>query len=513
MKKLIVLFVATLSMPLLYSQDITDALNYSQGEIEGSARFRAMGGAFGALGGDLSAININPAGSAVFSNSYASVSLKTYNSDNEASYFNEVNNRSKSNLNINQGGGVFIIENNRESSKWKKFSLSVAYDNTKNYRNNWFASGTNRNSIANYFLANAQGLRLDEISRFDGETISEAYSEIGSTFGFQHQQAFLGFESFIIEPDDFDDDANASYFSNIADGTFDQEYSFSSTGYNGKMAFNIGAQYNDNLYFGLNLNSHFLYYERSTFLSERNENTGSLINRVGFENNLIANGNGFSFQLGTIYKISKEFRVGISYDSPTWLTIEEETSQSLQTASTDGIMFDDGTPTYFEGTINPDIINVYPAYKLSTHSKLTTSLAYVFGKKGLLSFDYSIKDYSNTKFRPASDAFFADQNNNINTLLKSASTYRLGGEYKVKQFSFRGGYRFEESPYKDEITIGDLSGYSLGLGYNFGNTKLDLAYDSAKRSSNNQLFNAGLTDAANINNRTSNVTLTLGFRL
>ena len=32
----------------------------------GSARFQSMGGAFGALGGDLSAININPAGSAVF---------------------------------------------------------------------------------------------------------------------------------------------------------------------------------------------------------------------------------------------------------------------------------------------------------------------------------------------------------------------------------------------------------------------------------------------------------------
>jgi len=512
MKKLILLFVAVLSMPLLYSQDITDALNYSQGEIEGSARFRAMGGAFGALGGDLSAININPAGSAVFSSSFTSVSLRTYNSDNKTTYFNEINNRSGANLNLNQAGGAFVFKTNKENAKWKKFALSVAYDNTKNYKNNWLATGTNTNSISNYFLANAQGLRLDDISRFTGETISEAYSEIGSSFGFQNQQAFLGFESFLIEPDDFDDGDNTSYFSNIAPGDFDQQYTYASTGFNGKVAFNLGAQYSDNFYFGLNLNSHFLSYERSTFLSERNNNLGSLINRVGFENNLIANGSGFSFQLGTIYKASKSLRLGLTYDSPTWMSIEEETSQSLETASNDGFPLSNGS-TFTSGTINPDVINVYPAYRLNTPSKLTGSLAYIFGKKGLLSFDYAVKDYSKTEFRPSSDAFFADQNSLISSTLKSASTYRFGGEYKIKQFSFRGGYRIEESPYINETTIGDLTSYSLGLGYNFGNTKLDLAFDATKRDSNNPLYTVGLTDAARINNRTSNISLTLGFQL
>ncbi len=512
MKKLILLFVAALSMPLLFSQDITDALLYSQGEIEGSARFRAMGGAFGALGGDLSAININPASSAVFSNSFASATLRAGGNQNEVSYFNETNNRSRSSFNLNQAGGTFVFKNTRENSKWKKFSLSVAYDNTKNYRDNWFARGTNTNSIANYFRENADGLRLADISRLEGETISEAYSDIGSTFGFRHQQAFLGFESFLIDPVDFDDDDNTVYSSNVAPGTFDQEYSYSSIGYNGKVAFNFASQYDDKLYFGLNLNSHFLYHERSTFLSENNENEGSLINSVGFENSLIANGAGFSFQVGGIYKVSQALRVGLSYDSPTWFRIEEETTQSLQTSSDDGILLSDGT-TFFEGDINPNIINTFPAYTLQTPAKLTGSLAYVFGKKGLFSVDYSVKDYSNTQFKPSSDSFFAAQNDQISALLKSASTLRLGGEYKVKQFSFRGGYRFEESPYEDEITIGNLTGYSLGLGFNFGSTKLDLAYDTARRESNNRLFNVGLTDAANIDNRTSNFTVTLGFGL
>ena len=42
---------------------------FSQNDDNGSARFTGMSGAFGALGGDVSSININPAGISVFNNS------------------------------------------------------------------------------------------------------------------------------------------------------------------------------------------------------------------------------------------------------------------------------------------------------------------------------------------------------------------------------------------------------------------------------------------------------------
>ena len=51
------------------AQNYTDALRYSTEELTGTARFKGMSGAFGALGGDPSAFNINPAGSAVFNSS------------------------------------------------------------------------------------------------------------------------------------------------------------------------------------------------------------------------------------------------------------------------------------------------------------------------------------------------------------------------------------------------------------------------------------------------------------
>ncbi|WP_290698122.1 outer membrane protein transport protein [Lacinutrix sp.] len=505
MKKEIFLFIGVMCMFTINAQDINDALRYSNGEVIGSARYRALSGAFGALGGDLSAVSVNPAGSAVFTNSFASVSLNVSDVENETSYFGGRNSSSDSDLSLNQGGGVFVFKNRNEDSRWRKLTFSVAFDNTKNYDDNWRSRGDNTRSIDQYFLNNAQGLRLDEISALPGESTSDAYAGIGSAFGSANQQAYLGFDSFILEPASEDDD-NTIYASNIAAGVFDQEYTYAATGYNGKIAFNLGAQYGDDLYLGLNLNSHFLNYERSTFLYEKNDNTGSIVNEVGFENNILTNGSGFSFQLGTIYKLSNEFRIGFTYDSPTWMTITEETSQYIET-----VRVENGENIL--QIVDPQVINLFPDYNLQSPSKITGSLAYVFGKQGLISFDYSRRDFSNTRLKPRSDAFFRAQNDIISNNLTAASTYKLGGEYKVNQFSFRGGYRFEESPYKNGKTIGDLNGYSLGLGYNFGNTNLDLTYDAYSQTRENQLFSTGLTDAVGVDANNSNITLTLGFQL
>ncbi len=505
MKKLSLLFIGIISMSTMYAQDITDALRYSQDNIQGTARFRALSGAFGALGGDMSAVSLNPAGSAVFSSSHASFTLSNSETTNDTQYFNGAGSKNDSNFDINQGGAAFVFAN-RGDSPWRKFTIAIAYDKTNDFDNNWFAFGTNTNnqSIDLYFLNYADGLRLDEISALDGESFTDAYADIGNLYGFAHQQAFLGFESFILEPDDINDDANTAYSSNLANGNFNHDYTYTSTGYNGKITFNMAAQYEDNLYLGLNLNSHFIDYQRSTLLFEDNANAGSIINDIEFENNLSTTGNGFSFQLGGILKLSPEFRVGLTYDSPTWYTIEEETSQYLATVR-------DDAGTNVTQVVNPQIINIYPQYKLQTPSKVTGSFAYVFGTQGLISFDYSRKDYSSTKFKPEND--FTNVNNNINNMLTDASTYRIGGEYKHKEFSFRGGYRFEESPYKNGVTVGDLTGYSFGIGYNFGNTKLDITYDQSNRTSETPLYNVGLTDVALIDRTNSNLTLSLSFNI
>ena len=63
MKKL--LFVALLIICTVFTlnaQNEMQALRYSQYNPFGTARYAAQGGAIGALGGDLSAVQVNPAG-------------------------------------------------------------------------------------------------------------------------------------------------------------------------------------------------------------------------------------------------------------------------------------------------------------------------------------------------------------------------------------------------------------------------------------------------------------------
>jgi long-subunit fatty acid transport protein len=510
MKKLLMLSIGLLSTSYILAQDLTDALRYSMENIQGTARFRAMSGAFGALGGDMSAVSINPAGSAIFNNSHASVSLGLFDTNNDVNYFDGSTSSNNSNFSLNQLGAAFVFKNTNTNSPWKKMTLSVAYDRTGNFNDDWIASGTNvtvgnngASSIGDYFSALAQGKPLEDISRLEGETISQAYSEIGSIFGFDHQQAFLGYQGFIIDPVE---GSNNAYESNIVGDRFDQRHSYTSRGYNGKLAFNFATSYNDKFYFGVNLNSHFINFERSTFLRESNSNPNSTVREVNFENNLLTTGSGFSFQLGGIAKVTEAFRVGLSYNSPTWYRISDETSQFLATTRTEG-------NASFNEIVNPNVINIYEDYRLQTPSQITGSLAYIFGKVGLLSFDYSMKDYSGITFRPTSDAFFSSRNNEINNALDTAISYRLGGEYRFKQLSLRGGYRFEESPYKDANFFGDLNGYSLGLGYSFGDFNIDFAYSHAERDINYQLYSVGLTDTAQIQSKFDDFILTFAFNI
>ncbi|MCA0133860.1 OmpP1/FadL family transporter [Winogradskyella alexanderae] len=506
MKKLLMLSIGLISTSLILAQDITDAVRYSMDEIQGTARFRAMSGAFGALGGDMSAININPAGSAIFNSSHASLTLGYFDENSDVAYFNNTNNATNSNFDLNQLGAAFVFSNTNASSSWKKFTMGIAYDRSADYDRDWFASGVNpTTSIGEYFYAYADGQRLDEISALPGETISAAYNEIGTFFGFGNQQAFLGFEGFIFDPVE-DTDDNTAYTRNINGENFNQQYAFASRGYNGKLAFNLASSYEDKLYLGINLNAHFINFERSTFLRESNNNATSSVTDVDFENNLLTTGSGFSFQLGGIAKLTEEFRIGLSYNSPTWYRINEETSQYLATTRIEN-------GSNINQIVNPNVINIFPEYRLQTPGKLTGSLAYVFGSKGLISFDYSVKDYANAEFRPTSDVFFSGLNNDINNALDNAIAYRLGGEYRYKQFSFRGGYRFEESPYADDTFFGDLTGYSFGLGYNFGNLSADIAFSQAERDINYQLYNVGLTDAAFIQSTFTDVILTLAFSI
>jgi len=317
------------------------------------------------------------------------------------------------------------------------------------------------------------------------------------------QQAFLGYNAHIIKVDTNNPDRN-TYLSNVESGDFYQENYIDTKGYNGKVAFNFATQYTDKFYFGLNLNSHFTDYEKATLFYEENDNsqTPDKIKNLQFENYQHTYGNGFSFQLGAIAKVTASLRAGLSYESPTWYRLTDEKTQTLSSTLISN--------SY--KIVDSNVILIYPTYKLQTPSKFTGSLAYVFGKSGLISVDYSIKDYSNATFKP-NDTFFRSLNAAVDNQLHTAGELRIGGEYRIKEWSLRGGYRYEQSPYKDKKIIGDLAGFSTGFGYHFGTTRLDLSYAYSQRKSQEPFFTQGFTAAPRMKTENSNFAMTLVFEL
>ena len=507
MKRIIVFFIiGGLLMPEFYAQNINDALRYSMDQINGTARFNAMGGAFGSLGGDLSAIAINPAGSAVFLNNSASASLNVTNADQNATYFSSTESTSFSNIDFNQAGFVFVFNNTNQESKWNKFTIGLNYVNTQNFDQDLFISGIGNSSIGNFFLEQAQGVPLDLLQLQSGETIASLYGYLGENFGTSYQNAFLGYQGYIFDPVDPNDIENTLYTSAVAPGDFNQKYIYITRGFNAQYTFNFATQYKDRFYFGINLNSHNIDYTQYNFLEENNTNAGSSIRYIGFENRLNVLGEGFSAQAGIIAKINSEIRVSASYKTPTWYTISEETIQFLETDRIDGA-------NIITTTVDPQTLNIFADYRLQTPGKIATGFAYVFGTRGLISLDYEYTDYSSIRFKPQNDSYFSNQNMILSNNLKAVSTIRLGGEFKHERWSFRGGFRFEESPYKNGNTIGDTTVFSTGLGYDFGTITLDLSYSRLSQSRKQSLYDVGLTSAASIDANINTFVLTLGYGL
>ncbi len=503
MKKTIYLiFAVFFQVSFLQAQDIEDVVQYGSDNLDGTARFVSMSGAFGALGGDLSALKINPAGSAVFLQGQAAFSIDNIDYKNATDFTTDHTSSHNNKVDLNQAGAVFVWDNGG-SKKVNRFALGIGYDRNGTNRNHYNAVGISNQTVGDYFLGLADGrMPLDLLVPLDDESFYDLYDYLHIADegipNAEMQTAYLGYESRLFDAIDEEDFDQMDYVSNVGGSSFDHFYRMEERGLNGTATLNAGLAVQDWLFFGLNLKSHFIDYRRTTYLYE-DVLEDSDISEIDFVNNLDTRGSGFSFQLGGIAKLNDMWRIGLSYESPTWLRVEDETWQYVRT---------DGD-AYGEILADPEVINVNPHYNMRTPGRINASVAAVFGGKGLLSFDYSYKDFSESKF---SSAGFGSVNDQINEFLQEVNTYRIGGEYRLKQLSLRAGYRYEDSPYTDH-TMGPLRGYTAGLGWDFGGVKLDFAYGFTQRDYNSFLFNTGFTDRASIRNDLSHYVLTLVFDL
>ncbi len=490
----ILLFFFAISMS---AQNLQDILRYSTPSLSGTARYISMGGAFGALGGDLSALNDNPAASSVFEFSQMSVSLRGIRNNNRSTYIGTPFESNYNHSLFDQIGFTLIFKD--DESPWSKISASFNSQKVSDFENNFIAKGNNNNGIDSYFLGFAQGNELKDFELLGSETVSDLYIFLTEEGNAGADEGLLGYQSYLINPNT-NNATNTQYSSAVAPGSggYYHEYSTRTRGGINKYNFNFSAVYLKKLHLGINLNSHTLLYEESKNFIENNYSSTSPLTLFNFDNDFKATGRGFSFQIGGIAKINKHLRLGASFESPTWFRVREELSQSVYNQGTNGLV-----------NVDPDVVKVYPAYRFNTPSKYTGSFAYIFGLKGLISIDYTIVDYKSAKFNEPNDAFLNNQNNIIGQQLKTAGVLKVGGEYRFGKLSFRAGYLKQEASLINFDNSTEIR--SAGVGINLDGHILDFSVSRAQINGQQAAFSSGLTD--NINLRTNRLNLGLTYTL
>jgi len=486
------------------AQTSQDALNLSTNGVFGSARYTSMGGAFGSLGGDLSSLSDNPAGAAVFLYSEMGLSFEVNFNNTLAKGDNRNLPIKRSFSDLSQFGFILSLKNSIDGP-FDKLNFGFNIQKVQDFNNNINSISSRKIGLNQFFLNNAEGVSLESLMTRENETISELYDFLGRNYGYSVQQAFLGFNGYVIDPVS-NDKTNTNYISSVKYDQVDHDFYSDKSGDHKKYSFTIATQYKNSIYLGLNLNSHQVYSHEKTDLTETNYLADSTINLIRFNNDVLTFGRGFSAQLGVIAKVNKNIRFGLSYQSPTGLNLTEESTQFL---ITDHI--NSPEKNLIRDIVDPQVVNT-SKYKLSTPGKTSLSASFIIGSKGLISLEYSSKDYSNINFTANQNSYLRDLNRELSSKYKKASMLRLGGEMRLKELSLRAGFYSEESNLKN----GDNShsGSTFGIGYDLKNGKLfSLAIKKSNLNSINSLSTSGINDNFSSYNNLTSIIASYSFKL
>jgi hypothetical protein len=475
---------------VISAQNIDDALRYSQTIYQGTARFNGMSGAFTALGGDMSAIPLNPAAAALFRSTEFSVTPQLFCNKVNTTFTASPGFTSKTSDFTSKTGlgqiGIVSVMNTGTGSGLNGLAISYTYNRTNNFDLYSTINGTHSNtSMADYWAAIANGTTKNYLggdaslaeSTWLIDTLSGSSNQYASTFSYYGDEA-------------------SQYGQSV-------ERIISNSGHQGEHTIALGANIGDKLYIGASLGlaeiSYTGHYEHSEYLS-----SGDIYGFYDFTyvNHFDAEGNGANFKFGLIFRPIESLRLGFSMHTPTVYNMNETFYSSITSE------FDSGNHEASTGTATY-------SYKLKTPGRVNTGVAYQIGTSAIISADYEFVDYSSAKLKDGADGYaFASENSDIKSELQSASNLRLGGEYHIGSLYFRGGYSYYGSAFKNGTLNEDrhYSGYSLGLGYRQKPFYIDFAYSELVSTEQYMMYSDSYLDPATIKSNYRNFSATVGIK-
>jgi hypothetical protein len=492
MKRISLIVLAGLSLFTgIFAQNVDDALRYSQIFYGGTARFMSMGGAFTALGGDMSTLSQNPAGLGVYRSSEITLSPQLFHINTNAG-FNGITSDYLYNFNLNQAGIVSNIISNNTETGLITLNFGYSFNKTNNLNQSIRIQGkSNSSSMADYWSGISQGTFYKDLSGAEG----------------------IAYDSWII--DTLTGSGARSYgtvFSNYGDNppsVYGQNVRrlISNDGYTGEHAISVGGNYSNKLFFGatfginsLRYTSHYEHYESTDAAMP------SRFKNFTYTDHYENKGTGYSFKLGAILKPIETIRIGVAFHSPTWYRINEYFYEDITSNFTDGGKYEfSNDPLRYQ-------------YALATPFRILTGIAVQIKKFALLSADYEFVDYSIAKFSQTGDGYdYSVKNMNIKNSLKSTSNIRVGGEFRLNKLYLRGGYGYYGKAFKpgeDNQNL-DYTSFSLGAGFREQNISIDFGYTNFRYSSVYVLYplEGNLAPAtSNLSTVENMFTLTMGYK-
>ena len=479
------LFLASfLVSSTLISQNEVDALRYSFIDFNGTARYTSMGGAFGALGGDLSSIYSNPAGIAVYRSNEISFSPGFSINSSRSNYNGISSNDNKLNFNIGNAGLALVFPG-REGSKIKFGHFGVNYNRIQDFNNHYTINGENNSSSLSDVFAN-QALGIPS-------------GELGDYLPFT---SFLAWETFLINPGA----GSNEYVSEYPGGNIRQTKTIENRGRVSQTDLAFGLNYDNKLYAGASIGLQNIYYEEETVHRETVLEGDTDLSEWSYFEELETRGSGVNFNIGLIYRLVDQVRIGAAWHSPIYyFEIEDLWSSRLSTNFSTG-------ETYLEQSIVG-----FNIYDLTTPSRYVGSIAVVVGKKGLISADYEYLNYANSRLSPAqgSPSDFTDANNEISNQYTNAANIRIGGEYRLLPLSLRGGFAYYQCPYRNGFVENspDVMVISAGFGLRIGNySYFDVALKHSRFTNDYYLYDPALVSLTDLEHSNNTLRFTYGYR-
>ena len=563
MKKIITLAALGLLIAApMSAQTVYDAAKITNKDLNGTARFVGMGGAMGALGGDISTIGTNPAGIGVYRSNDAMVSFGFSSYGTESNYVGNKMNSDKMRASFDNAGFVLSSKiGNATALRYVNFGFN--YHKAKSFYKNMPMGG----NLGDYTQTDYMAAQAGGIKDWSGDIYTDP--EVGWL-------SALGYDGYLITDliaHNGQGDVPSGYVPYMVGGKQVKnlngdlvyitpgEYGGMFWGGNGSFRseerggidqydFNISFNINDRVYLGVTVGAYAIDYSKYTFYDENYLDKAG--NATGQGYNLQSwnkiHGSGFDVKFGAIVRPFEysPLKIGLAIHTPTYYNLDYKTNARLESDVLNDldIANESEVGSGVIGQYNVDTYDILKGdmvrqFQLQTPWTYNVSLGYTIGKDLALGAEYEYQDYSSMKFKDQegySDTFGYE--NSTTSMLKGVSTIRLGAEYKViPQFALRAGYNYtsaifnsdayKDLPYNSIQTDTDfantkaLSNYTLGIGYRGSMFYADLAYKySSYKEDFHPFINAYMdgeqlvigSPEAKVKNTRSQVLLTLGLR-